>query len=164
GGALRLSATFEYANGAAMFFEMLLPLALGVYLFWILDFGFWISGASNPKSKIQNPKSILPILACAVVQVTLLLTLSRASLGGAPSLAAREWVTVPVTARNDGPMIWRAQGALAVHLGYHWLSEDRRQIVYFEGARTVLPHDVGPGESVALRASLVAPPREGTYY
>src|SRR5205823_2334251 len=76
----------------------------------------------------------------------------------------REWVTVPVTVRNDGPMIWRAQGALAVHLSYHWLSEDRRQIVFFEGARTVLPHDVGPGESVGLQAALVAPPRQGTYY
>jgi hypothetical protein len=81
-----------------------------------------------------------------------------------PTLSAREWVTVPVTVRNDGPMIWRAQGALAVHLSYHWLSEDRRQIVFFNGARTVLPHDVDPGESVELQAALVAPPREGTYY
>src|SRR5207249_9836730 len=54
GGALRLSGTFEYANGAAMFFEMLLPLALGVYLFWSLEFGVWTAGAVYPKSKIQN--------------------------------------------------------------------------------------------------------------
>jgi len=28
--------------------------------FWILDFGFWI-GLENPKSKIQNPKSVRPL-------------------------------------------------------------------------------------------------------
>jgi hypothetical protein len=52
---------------------------------------------------------------------------------------------------------------LEIRLSYHWKSEDKRQILVFEGKRTLLPHDVNPGESVTLDAILTAPPRPGVY-
>jgi hypothetical protein len=250
GGALRLSGSFEYANGAAMFFEVMLPLALGLAVYYG---GRKAAGGRQRIAFPLLPSAFFPFVACAVFMVALLLTLSRAALvgtgialglfglagligargarvpsreqgnsgaeapgtpppsttrvlpslalavsfmalgaaylfftqpmfrlrlvsendskwynvtyqaGAASTLSAREWVTVPVTVRNDGPMIWRAEGPLAVHLSYHWLSADMSQIVFFEGARTPLPNDVGPGESATVQASLVAPPQAGTY-
>ncbi|MFL5732968.1 MAG: O-antigen ligase family protein [Chloroflexia bacterium] len=248
GGVLRLSGTFEYANGAGMYFEMLLPLALGLAVYFggrkrgaqfaafvacavimaalLLTFSraallgalvalvlFGVTGVlGSRKSAASNAEEILtpgsrfargrsapalrsypststPVLSSLVIALVFMalgavlivatqpvfrlrLTSENDSTwynvtyrpGPVPALAAGEWVTMPVTVRNDGPMIWRADGSVSMHLSYHWLSEDKKQIVYFDGARTRLPRDVGPGETVDLQAALVAPPEAGTYY
>jgi len=61
-------------------------------------------------------------------------------------------------------MTWQANGALPVYLSYHWLSDDKKTALVFEGARTPLPYDLEPGESVSVDANLLAPPKPGAYY
>jgi hypothetical protein len=70
---------------------------------------------------------------------------------------------VPVTLRNDGPMVWRAEGVLRIHLSYHWLSADGATYLVYEGLRTPLPHDVPSGESVTVQALVRAPATAGDY-
>lgn len=238
GGALRLSGSFEYANGAAMYFEMALPVLLGIATLFtsrgllesveglhistggrralrialfasigvftlalLLTFsraalaglavallGFGLAGAARRRSaggvqvsgvvfRSVGGAVVVMVLGAAYIFVTqpvfrLRLTTENDrnwynviyEAGTVPALAAGDVVTVPVTIRNDGPMLWRASGALSVRLAYHWKSEDKKQILVFEGRRTLLPHDVEPGESVTVDATLAAPPRVGTYY
>jgi hypothetical protein len=237
-GALRLSGSFEYANGAAFYLEMVLPVALGLaVLFSSRRLTRSIEDWTIPE-RAQRALQLVLFIVCGVLAVALLLTLSRAALlgtglalvvfalaallrgrspdsrfvrslvlkslglagitaliwagiiyatqpvfrlrltsendrnwynasyqpGEVPELAAGDWVTVPVTLRNDGPMVWQASGALPVHVSYHWLSDDKKTALVFEGARTPLPRDVGPGESVEVQATLLAPPKPGAYY
>ena len=61
-------------------------------------------------------------------------------------------------------MVWYAQGEVPVHVSYHWLSPDKKNALVFEGARTPLPHDVNPGESITVQSVVQAPPKPGTYY
>src|SRR5829696_7916615 len=67
--------------------------------------------------------------------------------------------TVTVTVTNAGTMTWVAAGPNAFHLAYHWAGPAS----LYEGERTVLPYDVAPGETVNLKATLIAPSVPGTY-
>jgi hypothetical protein len=75
-------------------------------------------------------------------------------------------VSVDVTIKNASTKTWPSKpnqtGKNAVNLSYHWLDSKRRMIV-FDGLRTPLPRDLGPGESVMLRATIQAPERAGAY-
>ncbi|GEM_PF-6004729 len=73
--------------------------------------------------------------------------------------------SITVTVKNAGRASWRAGGEPlkgVVHLGYHWITADGREI---EGrTRGVLPRDVAPGETVTLRGvEVVAPEAPGAY-
>ena len=67
--------------------------------------------------------------------------------------------TVIVTVTNAGTMTWVATGPNAFHLSYHWTGPAS----LYDGERTVLPYDVAPGETVDLKATLIAPSVPGTY-
>ena len=242
GGALRLSGSFEYANGAAMYFEMLLPIVLGLALLFssrrllgsLPQLGF----TEGRRKAIY----VLLLVAAAIFMMALLLTFSRAALAGVgvalvsfaifaflrrlksmsvstglnisplvarsllfgllamilsagyifitqpvfrlrltteddrvwynvsyqpgavPALSAGDWVTVPLTVRNEGPMLWRSEGALSVHVSYHWMSADKSRYLVFEGARTALPGNIEPGQSATVAALVQAPSQPGNYY
>jgi O-antigen ligase len=64
-----------------------------------------------------------------------------------------------VRVTNTGQMTWTAGGVF--HLAYHWYDTGGRKLE--DGRRTVLPRDIGPGETVALRAEVQAPSAEGRY-
>ena len=49
-----------------------------------------------------------------------------------------------------------------MNLSYHWFDRTGA-VVVFDGLRTPLPHDVQPGESVQLRATIQPPDRAGQY-
>ena len=58
--------------------------------------------------------------------------------------------------RNDGARVWPAR---EVKIGYHWLlgvDDAPAQVVEWEGERTKLPRDVGPGQMVAVEALVKA--------
>ncbi len=242
GGMLRLSGTFEYANGAAMYFEMVLPVLIGLVL--LCSSGSLPAGTSGGgHAPMQFRRWVLWVLypLVGLYTVALILTFSRAAWAGIgvalgviclilivryiraaragearqvaamfrpialavlmmavgavyvsltqpllwlrltgendrswyantiipqalPPMAAGDGVTVTVTLRNDGPMVWRAERVPVVHLSYHWMSADRSHYVVFEGERSLLPHDVQPGESVTIEAFVLAPPEAGRYY
>src|SRR6185503_8737350 len=60
---------------------------------------------------------------------------------------------------NAGRKTWSQ--AEEFHLSYHWFDPERKTVT--EGARTDLPRDVPPGQSILLRAQLEAPARPGRY-
>ena len=245
GGILRLSGSFEYANGAAMYFEMALPVLISIVM--LFSARSLISALFG--SQLSERKRWGVVVGLCVIMVVyvmaLILTLSRAALVGLfvalaafavgslirrksatpeaqidpvpivnrnviwrslaitifvmalsgllvfvtqpmfrlrlltqndlswyratvtadplPSLSASEIVTVPLTVRNDGEMVWPASGLVPVHVSYHWMSETEDVYLVFEGLRSVLPHDVSPGETVSVLAIVQAPPELGNY-
>ena len=77
-----------------------------------------------------------------------------------------EKVAADVTVKNDSPVSWpsnpNSKNLHAVNLAYHWLDK-KGQMVVFDGARTPLPYDLKPGESVTLKAAIHPPERPGAY-
>jgi len=81
-------------------------------------------------------------------------------------MTAGRTATADITIRNTSKSKWPSKsnekGRNAVHLSYHWF--DRKgAVVVFDGLRTPLPHDIQPGESVQLRATIQPPDRAGKY-
>jgi hypothetical protein len=239
GGMLRLSGTFEYANGAAAYSEMVLPILIGfVILFSSTYLASGMMAEMRFSERLRTVVRVLLYVALALLTMALILTFSRAawlgvivamgvfglalflrrrsepegasrvmarslglaavvmalgtvyiaathpllvlrlsgendrdwykntispSTGTAPTLYAGDFITIPVTVRNEGPMLWRADRSPMVNLSYHWRQGDNADYVVFDGERTSLPHDVAPGESVTVDAVVLAPPKPGTY-
>ncbi len=87
GGMLRLSGTFEYANGAAMYFEMALPMLLGLLLFFSAKGAVASAPQDHPKNRgAKSLTSKLPIAAlyamAGLYAMALILTFSRAAWAG----------------------------------------------------------------------------------
>jgi hypothetical protein len=74
-------------------------------------------------------------------------------------LAPGERKATSVRVTNAGMKTW-VRGE-AFHLAYHWYDLGEKSVS--DGARTALPKDVAPGESVVLSAAIAAPRREGRY-
>jgi phosphoglycerol transferase MdoB-like AlkP superfamily enzyme len=68
--------------------------------------------------------------------------------------------TVRVLLRNTGADTWSPERG--DRLSYRWLDEDG-DIIVRDGLRTVLPHEVGPGETVTLDMRLRSPDAPGRY-
>lgn len=79
------------------------------------------------------------------------------------TLVAGERTQVPLHLTNLGRLPWRAQGPEPMLLSYHWLDADADMIIFFEGDRTALPHDVPPGKSAQMAAYVLPPPQPGRY-
>ncbi len=76
--------------------------------------------------------------------------------------AAGQSTTVPITITNTGRSTFPTTNAYPVHLAYHWIDSNGRTAVW-DGARTSLPVDLGPGQSVQLQAAVGVPATGGTY-
>jgi hypothetical protein len=81
-------------------------------------------------------------------------------------LKVNESVVLDVTVKNLGDAAWPHVGgpgaANGVLLSYHWLRRDSFPPVV-DGIRTNLPSDLAPGTQIALRATVKAPDKPGTY-
>ncbi|MCM2270255.1 MAG: hypothetical protein NDJ75_09145 [Thermoanaerobaculia bacterium] len=94
----------------------------------------------------------------------------------AADVYAVDWLAVPVPeslpagrivsfrgrVRNASGGIWRAHGAAAVSLAYHWLAEDGAKVVW-EGLRARLPRDVPPGGEAEVVFEVETPRQPGRY-
>jgi peptidoglycan hydrolase-like amidase len=69
-------------------------------------------------------------------------------------------ITVPV--KNTGLRTWPAHGEHQVYLSYHWFDMGSQPVVW-DGARTLLPRDVAPGDEVAVTVDMRFPQAEGAY-
>jgi len=71
-----------------------------------------------------------------------------------------------VSFKNVSTRTWpskpNSEGMRAVNLSYHWLDKKGAMVV-FDGLRTPLPHDLNPGESMQLKAAILAPDKRGKY-
>ncbi len=77
-------------------------------------------------------------------------------------LRADRLIRQPATVRNSSAGIWRARGATRVALSYHWRHEEG-SVAIWEGARTLLPRDVLPGEAVEVLFEIATPREPGRY-
>lgn len=78
-------------------------------------------------------------------------------------LAQAGWqLEVPVRLTNTGERAWTVTGGDFFSLSYHLLDASG-ELVNYDGARTFLPADVMPGETVAVRALVLAPADPGIY-
>jgi hypothetical protein len=71
-------------------------------------------------------------------------------------------VALPVRFANRSGTVWRATGATAVALSYHWLRADGTPLVW-EGLRSPLPKDVPPGEAARAMLEVETPGEPGRY-
>lgn len=67
--------------------------------------------------------------------------------------------TVKIMVKNTGTMPWVNSGPNPFHLAYHWTGP----APHYEGERTPLPHNVQPGDTVTIDATLKTPATAGTY-
>src|SRR5262245_40433232 len=74
-------------------------------------------------------------------------------------LTPGQLVSTPVRLTNAGRKTWAVDEMF--HLSYHWWSQDQQFVE--DGDRTLLPHDLKPGESVLVHANVRAPRREGQF-
>lgn len=123
----------------------------------------------------RGPALALAVLAAAAGAFAVATEVFRLRLGGegteawyaaryepepAPRrLAPGEARTLAVRLTNEGRKTWARDEAF--HLSYHWFDRERRTLA--DGGRTELPADVRPGQSVEVRAEVVAPERTGSY-
>ena len=77
----------------------------------------------------------------------------------APSAEAVETLEL----QNLGALPWQSHPPARVALAYHWLDAATGQVVLFDGLRTPLPDDVGPGGRVTVQATVRAPSAPGRY-
>ena len=68
-------------------------------------------------------------------------------------------ISIPVTIKDTSGELWASAGKYPVTLSYKWLAGG--QMLSIEGARTLLPRPVIPGETISFDARVVAP-QEGT--
>ncbi|MHB1347815.1 MAG: LCP family glycopolymer transferase, partial [Candidatus Humimicrobiaceae bacterium] len=71
---------------------------------------------------------------------------------------------INVTVKNTGAIKWENGGANPVFLGYHWINFDTKEMVVFDGRRSVLPKSVvNPGEEITFDMKISSPPSKGKY-
>ncbi|GAB4165159.1 MAG: hypothetical protein Fur0021_40690 [Candidatus Promineifilaceae bacterium] len=70
-------------------------------------------------------------------------------------------VTIQVT--NDSPVFWQASGPFPIRLRYRWLTADGQSAFALPFGLHPLPHDLPPGETIALTIPLQPPLPPGNY-
>jgi len=80
--------------------------------------------------------------------------------GGRRVVVGGSEIGVDLELRNDGSRTWLPDRSFA--LSYHWFDGDGGVVVW-DGRRTPFPHEVAPGETVALRVVVDVPRRAGRY-
>jgi hypothetical protein len=203
GGELRVSASFQYATIASMYFEMVAPVAVAIAatsrrptaraaalavaaicsalvvltltrtgivavatalgLMLLLSF---VRPASRP---LRWPA----IFALLVLSFTLAVALNSPAVATrmttendvewydatyvapqAITLHAGEQSTVSVEVRNTGRVTWTADGERSFALGYRWLHVDEEKVYSELSGEVSFPHDIPPGESVRVEATI----------
>lgn len=80
------------------------------------------------------------------------------------ALATGMTYNIGVKVKNTGAIRWENKGVNPVFLGYHWINFDTKEMVVFDGPRSVMPQDaVNPGEEVTFDMRVNAPPAKGKY-
>ena len=80
------------------------------------------------------------------------------------ALATGMTYNVIVKIKNTGAIKWENSGSTPVFLGYHWINFDTKEMVVFDGKRSVLPQaTVNPGEEVVFDMKISSPPSKGKY-
>ena len=89
----------------------------------------------------------------------------RARVNAPPSVefTTGEGRLISVQVTNAGLVRWDSTASPPMRLSYHWLMDDGRRVVTFDGERSDFPETVDPGETVGMQAFVRAPLHAGTY-
>jgi LCP family protein required for cell wall assembly len=69
-----------------------------------------------------------------------------------------------IIVKNTGVLTWDKGGENLVYLSYHWIDFKSKEMIVFDGYRSVLPQQqVKPGEKVIFDIKVKSPPEEGEY-
>ena len=71
-------------------------------------------------------------------------------------------LTMPVTIANTSNFLWPAGGTNPVRVGYHWIGDGGRTLVW-DGQRSLLPADVPPGTTVTVTVTIPTLTTVGLY-
>ena len=69
-----------------------------------------------------------------------------------------------IKVKNTGTLTWNKNGGNPIYLGYHWIDFNTKEIVVFDGERSIISHDgVDVGQEVEFDLKIVAPSEPGDY-
>ncbi len=79
------------------------------------------------------------------------------------SFGAGSLNVVEVAITNQGRLSWSSDAQPPFYVSYHWLDEDMRRVVMYDGLRTRLPRTLAPNDTIRVRLPVRAPRRTGRY-
>lgn len=69
-----------------------------------------------------------------------------------------------VRVKNTGNLTWNMNGDSPVYLGYHWIDFNSREIVVFDGERSIISQDgINVGEETVFDLNVISPSETGEY-
>ncbi|SRR6266496_5506407 len=85
-----------------------------------------------------------------------------------PEMQPSRDYTLTVTLKNAGHATWESKGTDGglvnkVFVAYHWLPAQGDKPTFFEGRRSPLPQDLGPGQTVTVNNVVVTAPGPGSF-
>jgi hypothetical protein len=137
-------------------------------------------GASTPRKRVREEEvmrvslqrigvfTVSLFMVCSAVRKAMADPteyLAELQLLGVDEFFAAQVARLSVKVTNRGYLTWpsvASDPAHPVRMSYHWL-DAVGNVVTHEGLRTDLPRDLGIGESLFMRVSILAPPIPGTY-
>jgi LCP family protein required for cell wall assembly len=69
-----------------------------------------------------------------------------------------------IRVKNTGNLTWNMNGDNPVYLGYHWIDFNSREVVVFDGERSIIRQDgVDVGEETVFDLNVISPSKPGEY-
>ena len=69
-----------------------------------------------------------------------------------------------IKVKNTGTLTWNKNGGNPIYLGYHWIDFNTKEIVVFDGERSIISNDgVDVGQEAEFDLKIVAPSEPGDY-
>jgi hypothetical protein len=122
------------------------------------------------RARLQNMAVVaisifLVLLCCRGARADSTEYLAELQLLGFDEFFAMQVTELSVKVTNRGSLTWPSVAGDPSHpvqMSYHWIDADGKVIIH-DGLRTALLRDLAMGESVFMRASILAPSIPGTY-
>jgi len=130
------------------------------------------SGSQTPPQSAPSPPSVTPASSNQVVTPKPFESsdykVEWVSHQIPPEMQATRDYNLAVTLKNAGGATWQTKGPDGgllnkVFVAYHWLPAQGDKPTFFEGQRTPLPQDLGPGQTVTVNNVVVTAPRSGSF-
>jgi len=69
-----------------------------------------------------------------------------------------------IKVKNTGDLTWNRNGSNPIYLGYHWIDFNTKEMVVFDGKRSIISNDgVEVGQEAEFDLKIVAPSESGDY-
>jgi len=69
-----------------------------------------------------------------------------------------------IKVKNTGALTWNRNGDNPVYLGYHWIDFNSKEMVVFDGKRSIIPEDgVNADNEVVFDSTIIPPSKPGEY-